>query len=85
VDLTGFDWGFGRAAAEGEDEGEWARAWAALLWTFVAAAAYTLASTYLPWLRSFPVLSWVRRRLPLTDKKSSFSRRANMPERTQLP
>ncbi|EIE19928.1 OPT superfamily oligopeptide transporter [Coccomyxa subellipsoidea C-169] len=42
-----------------EDEGEWARAWAALLWTFVAAAAYTLAASQLPWLRSFPILSWV--------------------------
>ncbi|KAK9902795.1 hypothetical protein WJX75_006292 [Coccomyxa subellipsoidea] len=41
-----------------EDEGEWARAWAALLWTFAAAAAYTLAAAQLPWLRSFPVLSW---------------------------
>ena len=41
-----------------EDEGEWARAWAALLWTFAAAAAYTLAAAQLPWRRSFPVLSW---------------------------
>ncbi|BDA51281.1 Putative oligopeptide transporter YGL114W [Coccomyxa sp. Obi] len=42
-----------------EDEGEWARAWAALLWTFAAAAAYTLAAARLSWLRSFPLLSWI--------------------------
>ena len=45
--------------AGAEDEGEWARAWAALLWTFAAAGAYTLAAARLSWLRSFPLLSWL--------------------------
>ena len=42
-----------------EDREEWERAWAALLWTFAAAAAYTLASAYTPAIKSFPLFTWL--------------------------
>lgn len=42
-----------------DDKEEWARAWAALLWTFAAAALYTVGSSQLLWLKSFPVLTWL--------------------------
>lgn len=45
--------------ADPEDTGEWARAWSVLLWTFAAAGVYTLASSHVAWLKSFPVFTWV--------------------------
>ncbi len=46
-------------AETSEDTGEWARAWSMLLWTFAAAGVYTLVSSHVAWLKSFPVFTWV--------------------------
>ena len=46
-------------SADPEDTGEWARAWSMLLWTFAAAGVYTLVSSRVAWLKSFPVFTWV--------------------------
>ena len=46
-------------AETSEDSGEWARAWCMLLWTFAAAGVYTLVSSHVAWLKSFPVFTWV--------------------------
>ena len=46
-------------AETSEDTGEWARAWSMLLWTFAAAGMYTLVSSHVAWLKSFPVFTWV--------------------------
>eukprot|EP00891_Asterochloris_glomerata_P000998 jgi/Astpho2/998/fgenesh1_pg.00016_%23_158_t len=39
--------------------GNWESAWAALLWSFVAAGAYSLLANFLPWIKAFPVFTWV--------------------------
>ena len=43
-----------------EEEGtEWRTAWQALLVTCGLAGVYTIVAAWVPWLRSFPVLSWL--------------------------
>ena len=45
--------------AKEEGETEWKRAWQALLVTCGLAGLYTLVAAWVPWMRSFPVLSWL--------------------------
>ena len=42
-----------------QHSGNWESAWAALLWSFVAAGAYSLLANFLPWIRAFPIFTWV--------------------------
>lgn len=45
---------------EGTDnQTDWEAAWKALLWSFAAASAYTLLASWMPWIRSFPIATWV--------------------------
>ncbi|KAL3133453.1 OPT superfamily [Trebouxia sp. C0009 RCD-2024] len=52
---------------EGTDnQTDWEAAWKALLWSFAAASAYTLLASWVPWIRSFPIATWVGLRV-VTD------------------
>ena len=42
-----------------QHSGNWESAWSALLWSFVAAGAYSLLANFLPWIKAFPVFTWV--------------------------
>ncbi len=51
--------------------GNWESAWAALLWSFVVAGAYSLLANFLPWIKAFPVFSWVGLQVRSTLPSSS--------------